>query len=242
MENAILSAQAANTNRIRELEKQVASITTKLQKVRQQLTTAPHNKLHSKSADKATPATPPATLRVTTPAAPCPQKPLDISENPTENLSWADHLNASISQHDKPFTTLTLKNKKPIPATIITKALPCTDREVIITIKVAVTDAIRAADYSLKLVNKAITESADITMPPFILARITSNNRIVLITNPTTKVAIYMPYLQILANATKCLKPVETKINECWSKFLLHNVPTNAKLSAVKAEIESTYP
>jgi hypothetical protein len=98
MEQAMLSAQAANTNRIRELKKQVTSITTELQKVRQQLTTAPHNKPHIKPADKVTPATPPTTPHVTTPTAPRPQRHLDIWGNPTENLTWADHLNASVSQ------------------------------------------------------------------------------------------------------------------------------------------------
>jgi hypothetical protein len=134
------------------------------------------------------------------------------------------------------------KNKRPMLATIIPKALPYTKREIIIKIAVPVTDAIPATDYALKLVNKAIMESADITVPPFILTHITSNNSVVLTTNPTTKAAAYAPYLQILANATKCLKPLETKINECWSTFLLYNIPTNANLSAVKAEIESTYP
>jgi hypothetical protein len=120
-----------------------------------------------------------------------------------------------MSQYNKPFMTITCKNKKPVPATIIPRALPCTEREVIITITVPVTNAIPTTDYALKLVNKAIMESANIAMPPFILACITSNNRVVLMTNPTTKAAAYAHYLQILTNATKCLKPVETKINEC---------------------------
>jgi hypothetical protein len=129
MEQAMLSAQAANTNRIRELEKHLASITTKLQKVHQQLTNAPHNKPHGRPADIPTPAAPPAAPRTTTAAAPCPQKHLDIWGNPTENLTWAEHLNASVSQQqqqqqDKPFTTVTCKIKKPAPVTIIPKALP----------------------------------------------------------------------------------------------------------------------
>jgi hypothetical protein len=129
MEQAMLSAQAANTKRIRELERQVASITTELQKVHQQLTTAHHNKPHGKSADKVNPAAPPATPHVTTPAAPRPQKPLDIWGNPTENLTWAERLNASMNQQDKPFTTVTRKNKKPAPITIIPKALPHIESE-----------------------------------------------------------------------------------------------------------------
>jgi hypothetical protein len=64
----------------------------------------------------------------------------------------------------------------------------------------------------------------------------------VLTTNPTTKASDYTPYLQIIANVTQQLKPTETRINEQWTKFLLHNVPTNANLPAVRSEIEDTYP
>jgi hypothetical protein len=48
--------------------------------------------------------------------------------------------------------------------------------------------------------------------------------------------------LQIIASVTQQLKPTETRINERWTKFLLHNVPTNANLPAVRSEIEDTYP
>jgi hypothetical protein len=94
----------------------------------------------------------------------------------------------------------------------------------------------------LQAINRVIKESADITQPPFILAHITSNNRLVLTTNPTTKASDYTPYLQIIANVTQQLKPTETRINERWTKFLLHNVPTNANLPAVRSKIEDTYP
>jgi hypothetical protein len=245
MEQAMLSAQATNTNRIRKLEKQVASTTTELQKVRQELTTAFHNKPHGKSADKATPATPPATPRVTIRTAPHPQKPLDIWGNLTENLSWADRLNNGISQqHEKPYTTVTRKNKKPEPVTIIPKALPCIEREVIITCQthVAEIDQAKFADYALNRFNYAIRHSADITQLPFILARINSNNRLVLTTNPTTPGTAYASYLLMLLAEIKSLQPMHARINGRWSKFLVHNIPTNANLPAIKAEIESTYP
>jgi hypothetical protein len=161
MEQAMLSAQAANTNRIRKLEKQLASITTELQKVCQQLTTAPYNKPHGKSADKATPAAPPAAPHVTTPATP------RARNNPTEILSWADRLNASMSQQDKPFMTVARKNKKPAPVTIIPKALPRIEREVIISSETLITDneyRMQLADYTLNRFNHTIRHSADITL------------------------------------------------------------------------------
>jgi hypothetical protein len=244
MEQALLSAQAANTNRIRKLENQVASVTTELQKVRQQLTTAHHNKPYGKPADKANPATPPAAPHAPTPAAPSPQKPLDIWGNPTKNPTWAERLNATVSQQDKPFMTVTRKNKKPAPITIIPKALPCIEREVIITCEhhVAEIDRVNYANYALKNINRIIRHSADITLPPFILAWINSNHKLVLTTNPTVPATAYATYLRMLTTDIKSLQPTDPRINERWSKFLVHNVPTNAKLSAVKTEIESTYP
>jgi hypothetical protein len=161
----------------------------------------------------------------------------------THNSSWADHLNgiAERTQDEKHFTTVERKEKK-TPTTVIPKALPRADREVIITLVEKVTETSTIADQALQAINKVIKESADITQPPFILARITSNNRIVLTTNLTTKASDYTPYLQIIANVTQQLKPTEPRINEHWTKFLLHNVPTNANLPAVRTEIEATYP
>jgi hypothetical protein len=240
----MLSAQAANTNRIRELEKHLASVTTELQKVRQQLTNAPHNKPHGKPADNATPAAPPAAPRVTTPAAPCPQKPLDIWGNPTENLTWAERLNASVSQQqDKPFTTVTRKNKKPAPVTIIPKALPRIEREVLLTCNANLADTERRAKwatYALQRFNHIINTRSDITLPPFILARITSNSRLVLTTNPTTPATAYASYLPMLSAEINTLQPTDPRINGRWTKFLIHNVPTNTKLPDIKTEIETT--
>jgi hypothetical protein len=246
MEQAMLSAQAANTNRIRELEKHLASITTELQKVRQQLTNAPHNKPHGKPADNATPAAPPAAPCITTPAAPCPQKPLDIWGNLTENLTWAECLNASVSQQqDKPFTTITHKNKKPAPATILPKALPRIEREVLLTCNAAIPKAenqVKWANYALNKFNHIINTRMDINLPPFILARITANNRLVLTTNPTTPATAYKSYLPMLSAEINALHPSDPRINGYWTKFLVHNVPTNTKLPDIKTEIETTYP
>jgi hypothetical protein len=129
-----------------------------------------------------------------------------------------------------------------MPEPLIPKPHPGAEREVIITLNTTVTNATATADQALQTINTTIKGSPNITQPPFILAYITSNNCLVLTTNPMTKASTYEPLLQIIANATSNLNPVETTINECWSKFLLHNVPTNSNLDAVHAEIEATYP
>jgi hypothetical protein len=187
----------------------------------------------------------------TSPPAPTPTIPLHAPVanewaavwNRSHKQTWAEHLNgvAKHTQVEKPFTTIECKKKK-TPTTVIPKALPCTNREVIITLGEKVTNQATMADQALQAINKVIKESTDITQPPFILAHITNNNRLVLTTNPTTKASDYTPYLQIITNAAQLLKLTETRINECWTKFLLHNVPTNADPPAVRSEIEDTYP
>jgi hypothetical protein len=213
----MLSTQAANTNRIHELEKHLASITTELQKVRQQLTNAPHNKPHGKSADNITPAAPPATPCITTPAAPRPQKPLDIWGNLTENLTWAECLTNSISQQqDKLFMTVTCKSKKPAPVTILPKALPRMEREVRLTCNATIAKAEHKAQwatYALDKFNHIINTGMDITLLPFILARITANNRLVLTTNPTTPATAYKSYLLMLSAEINALQPSNPCIN-----------------------------
>jgi hypothetical protein len=222
------------------------SVTTELQKVRQQLTNAPHNKPHGKPADNATPTAQPATPHVSTPAASRPQKPLDIWGNPTENLTWAEHLNASVSQQqDRPFTTVTRKNKQPVPITILPKALPRIEREVLLTCNARIADAerrVKWATYALQRFNHIINTRSDITLPPFILARITSNNRLVLTTNPTTPATAYASYLPMLSAEINALQPMDPHINRRWTKLLVHNVPTNAKIPDIKTEIETMYP
>jgi hypothetical protein len=61
-------------------------------------------------------------------------------------------------------------------------------------------------------------------------------------TNPTTLATAYVSYLPMLSAEIKALQPMDPRINGRWSKFLVHNVPTKAKLLAIKAEIETTYP
>jgi hypothetical protein len=82
----------------------------------------------------------------------------------------------------------------------------------------------------------------NITLPPFILTRIMHNNRLVLMTNPTTPATAYRSYLPMLSAEINALYPCNPSINGHWTKFLVHNVPTNAKLPDMKTEIETTYP
>jgi hypothetical protein len=180
MEKAILSSQATSTNRIRELEKQVASITAELHRTCQQQTATPApNKLTGNNPERGRSSARAPTQCAGTPAAPRPHKPT------TDDLTWAAHITAAAENSEKPFTNVSRKKKKPAPTPLIPKPLPRIEREIIIP-----TDTVfppnelkKWADYALNRFNHLILNTADITPPPFALARINSHNKIVLTTN-----------------------------------------------------------
>jgi hypothetical protein len=76
MEKAILSSQATSTNHIRELEKQVASITAELHRTRQQHNATPApNKPTGNNPERGRSSACPPNERAGSPAAPRPHKP-----------------------------------------------------------------------------------------------------------------------------------------------------------------------
>jgi hypothetical protein len=132
-----------------------------------------------------------------------------------------------------------------MPVTILPKALPHLEREILITYnQCSGTPEQKAkwATYALNKFNHIINTRTDITLPPFILARITHNNRLVLTTNPPTPATTYKSYILMLSAEITVLQPTDPCINGHWTKFLVHNIPTNAKLPGIKTEIETTYP
>jgi hypothetical protein len=238
MEKAILSSQATSTNRIHELEKQVASITAELHHMRQQQNATPApNKPTGNNPERGRSSVRAPTQRAGTPATPHPHKPT------TDDLTWAARITAVAENNGKPFTTVSCKKKKPAPPPLIPKSLPHIEREIIIP-----TDTIfppaelkKWADYALNRFNWLILHTADIAPPPFTLARINSHNKIVLMTNPTTPASAYTPYMPMLLNEIKSLKPATGNTNSRWTKFLVHNIPTAATPAELKAALEANY-
>jgi hypothetical protein len=234
MEKALLSAQATSTNRIRELEKQVASITAELHRTRQQhsSTLGPHYPT-GKNPEKGKP-----NARAPTPAAPQPQKPL------TDKISWAAHIAAAAENNEQQFTTVSRKKKKTAPATIIPKALPRVEREIIIPTKCTYPPDKRQkwATHALNKINAVIHSITEITLPLIPLARINSHNTIVLTTNPSTPASAYTPHMPIILDAIPTHKPTSGNTNSRWTKFLVHNIPTDTPEATIKDMIELTYP
>jgi hypothetical protein len=239
MEKAILSSQATSTNRIRELEKQVVSITAELHRTRQQQTATPApNKPTGNTPERGRSSACAPTQRAGIPAAPRPHKPT------TDDLTWAARITAAAENGEKPFTTVSCKKKKPAPTPLIPKSLPRMEREIIIpTDTVFPLNELRKwADYALNRFNYLILNTAEITLPPFALARINSHNTPVLTTNPTTPASAYTPYMPMLLNEIKSLKPTTGNTNSRWTKFLIPNIPTNATPAQLKTLLEASYP
>jgi hypothetical protein len=82
----------------------------------------------------------------------------------------------------------------------------------------------------------------EIAQLPFALARINSHNKIVLMTIPTTPASAYTPYMPMLLNEIKSLKPTMGNTNSHWTTFLIHNIPTNATLTQLRMFLEASYP
>jgi hypothetical protein len=216
-------------------------ITSSVCRTRQQQNATPApNKPTGNNPEKGRSSARAPTHRARTPAAPCPHKPT------TDDLTWAAHIAAAAEYNEKPFTSVARKQKKPAPPTIIPKSLPRVDREIIITITYENftndTERQKAAASTLGRLNYAIRNTAEIDQPPFTLARITSNNKLVLTTNPTTPATAYTPYMPVHLNEIKNLKPTNGHLNSRWTKFLVHNVPTDADIGSVGREMERTYP
>jgi hypothetical protein len=240
MEKALLSSQATSTNRICELEKQVASITTELQRTRQQQNATPApNKPTGNNPERGRSSAHTPTQRACTPATAHPHNPT------TDNLSWAARMTAAAEANEKQFTTVSRKKKKPTPPLLIRKSLPRIEREIIITCNLDIVPAAGRkafSDTALQRFNSLIVRSAEIDLPPFIFARTNSNDKLVLMTNHTTPAAAYKPYLQLLTNQLTPFAPTASEINTRWSKFLMHNIPTGALPSVIKEQIKLTYP
>jgi hypothetical protein len=238
MEKAILSSQATSTNRIRELEKQVASITTELHRTCQQQNATPApNKPAGNNPERGISSAHAPTQRAGTPAAPRPHKPA------TDDLTWAARITAAANNNEKPFTTVSRKKKKPTLPPLIPKSLPRIEREIIVPTENTFPPAElkKWADFALNRLNYQILHTAEITLPPLAFSRINSHNKIVLTTVPTTPASAYTPYMPMLLNQIKSLKPTEGNTNSHWTKFLVHNVPTYATLAQLKMFLEASY-
>jgi TolA-binding protein len=147
---------------------------------------------------------------------------------------------------DTPTTPATPPRKKTV-AKLITTSYPKADREIIVAFKdpmtVPANEAIQnIANLARITANKALQASGGVPPRPLLTARITSGRNLVFTTSEQIPGSDYTAYLPIIANSLKDLGEATATLNERWTKFLLHNVPTSLTPNEIRYEIETHYP
>jgi hypothetical protein len=144
------------------------------------------------------------------------------------------------------------KQKKTTPPKLITTSYPQAEREVSChfenekdydTLNNDYTVRQTAADMALRRVNFALVDNKDVTVPPFIRARVTTRGTIIFTTSNNQHNIIYEDYRTIIMDALsyygKCEK---VEIGKRFSQFLLHGVPTHLSLPEISHSISTNYP
>jgi hypothetical protein len=144
--------------------------------------------------------------------------------------------------------------KAPVPKLIPTK-YPQAEREVTCFFKDSSTTGMTTqpektyaerqgmADIALRRMNSAFVDYKDISVPPFIRARITIRGAIVFTTGNDQSNVIYEDYISIMTHALEYYGECErVEIGKRFSQFLLHGVPTNLSISDISDSISANYP
>jgi hypothetical protein len=121
---------------------------------------------------------------------------------------------------------------------------PIAEREIVISFKNGLkckpTD--ENAFRALKTVNKVIAENKDLEKPPFICARFTLSNNLALTAGLDNCALDYESHLKVITESIKFVGDGTAIVNEKWSKFLLHGVPTFGTLEEIRNDVEIYYP
>jgi TolA-binding protein len=140
--------------------------------------------------------------------------------------------------------TQTRPPPKKTAAKLITTDYPKAEREIIVSfnepMQVPDNEAIQnVANLARIAANKPISTSSSSPPRPLLTARITSNRNIVFTTNPDLPGSDYTAYLPLIANSLKDFGEATATLNERWTKFLIHNVPTSLTPNDIRNEIET---
>jgi hypothetical protein len=99
------------------------------------------------------------------------------------------------------------------------------------------------ADIALRQMNAAFVDYKDISVPPFIRARITIRGAIVFTTGNDHNNVIYEDYISIIMHTLEYYGNCErVEIGKRFSQFLLHGIPTHLSISDISDSITANYP
>ena len=178
------------------------------------------------------------------------QHPAPITPTPgNKQEGFQMHSNRGSPLPPKPeqptgFQLVNRKKQKKKVEMLVQAKYPLSEREIILSFAAPlnVPPTEKNADIALEKVNKVIVDHKDILQPPFTRARFTVNNNLVLTTGLTNCGMDYDAYLNIIVDAVRFLGHASARINERWSKFLVHGVPVDSSLESIRHDIESNYP
>lgn len=143
-----------------------------------------------------------------------------------------------------PWKQVPKKTKAPKKAPLFAADYTKVNREVVIELASPIPDTL-TTDTILAAANMALSP----TGIKMVLVRRTPQSNLVLTTSPNTPAALVEPYFESLAFALRPLQldPTRIKINSRWSKFIIHNIPTNlgddlTTGNAVASAIMESYP
>jgi hypothetical protein len=125
---------------------------------------------------------------------------------------------------------------------LVTALYPRTEREIVISFDTLTREPTPAlAMTAWKNFNQALIDHKDIKIPPFLNARFSRNN-FVLTTGLNHNNMDYEAYLPIICHTLTPLEKGTAHINERWTKFITHGVPTTATMDEILWDIETQYP
>jgi hypothetical protein len=87
-----------------------------------------------------------------------------------------------------------------------------------------------------------MTNHKDITSLPFIMASFRRDSTLILTTAPIHRNIDHTPYLGIIKDALKELKPKTATLTSRMTKFLIHGIPTFYTPEEVRQDIENANP
>jgi hypothetical protein len=95
---------------------------------------------------------------------------------------------------------------------------------------------------ALETVNKVIAENKDLEKPQFIRAHLTLSINLTLPAGLDNCALDYETCLKVITESLIFVGEGTAIVNEKWSKFLLHGVPTFGALEEIRNDVEIYYP
>jgi hypothetical protein len=121
-----------------------------------------------------------------------------------------------------------VQNKPHKPEKLVQALYPKAEREIVVHFDkyTGFIPTNKLARDALDTVNRALVDNKDVLSPPFLCSRFSRNNNLVFTTGFNHNNMDYGAYSPIICNALASIGPATAVINEQWSKFLVHGVPT----------------